>query len=154
MAASIFGYSVSITKNGKRDCETNYPTLHSVDRQRNISEENRRTYATELLDSYYGFGLPYLRGAIEKSFKSKITQNAMKNLAVELPLLNKFMREISRVYLVNPTRRFFIDGKEILAEKPNDIVRPEKYVIDEDLFTILNEDISPRARGKTNERRV
>lgn len=113
-------------------------TLTPVTRKRNLSEIDRRAYTTELLDTYYGFGIAYLKGQITSSFSSTITRNAMLNLAVSLPLLEKFIRTISKVYAVNPTRKFYQDEKEILFEKPNDIIDSKKYIINEELYNTLN----------------
>jgi len=114
-------------------------SLTPVTRKRNLAETDRRGYATELLDTYYGFGLPYLKGQIQTSFASSITRNAMLNLAVSLPLLEKFIRTISKVYAINPTRKFYKDGQEVLPEKPSHIIDQSKYVVNEKLFNTLND---------------
>jgi len=120
-------------------CQIEHITLTAVERKRNLNETDRKKYATELLDTYYGFGLPYLKGQIESSFKSTITRNAMLNLAVSLPLLEKFIRTTSKVYAINPTRKFYQNGKEILKEKPNAIIDPSKYIENAKLYDILND---------------
>ena len=46
-------------------CQIEHITLTAVERKRNLNETDRKKYATELLDTYYGFGLPYLKGQIK-----------------------------------------------------------------------------------------
>ena len=129
-------------KNGESTCryqQMEHVILTPVDRKRNLSETDRRTYATELLDTYYGFGLPYLKGQIRNSFSSDSTRNSMLNLAVSLPLLEKFIRTISKVYSINPTRKFYQGGKEILLVEPKKIKNKENYIINDKLYNALND---------------
>lgn len=92
-------------------------TLSSVNRQRNMPDSVRRKASTELTDTYYGFGLPYLRDRIKETIKNSAVKQEMFNIAVALPLLKKFMDSISRVYTTNPIRRFYDkDGKQIVDD--------------------------------------
>lgn len=116
-----------------------YVPLQPVTRKKNLSEADRREYATELIDTYNGFGLSYLIEDISQSFSVSSVKDRMIELAYALPLLEKFIRTISKVYTINPTRKFYQDGKEIIDELPNDIVDPKKYIINPTLFNTLND---------------
>lgn len=122
------------TKEGK----TTPITLVSVNRQRNMTDEVRRRYATEQLDSFYGFSIPYLRWLIDSQINNKTIAVEMKSLAIALPLLKKFISSISRVYSQSPVRTFFIDGKQIVPELPSEISDKSKFIINKELINTLN----------------
>lgn len=89
-------------------------TLTPVYRKRAMVETSRKTYATELLDTYYGFGSTYLAGYIKQSITNANIQREMLKIVRCLPLLKFFINSISRVYSTQPSRRFYLDGKEII----------------------------------------
>lgn len=128
------------TKEGKRKqvCLTTPITLLSVNRRRNLSEEDRRRYATEQIDSFHGFSIAYLRGLIETQINNKTIAIEMKRLAVALPLLKKFISSISRVYAQSPVRTFFMNDKQIVSELPSEIVDKSKFIINPKLIATLN----------------
>lgn len=99
---------------GKEIIEGQTVTLTPVTRKKLLQENVRRSYATELLDTYYGFGRPYLQQLIKDSITSKNIQNQMLLVVRCLPLLKFFTNSISRVYATQPERRFFLDCKEII----------------------------------------
>ncbi len=133
-------FNLGKTKEGKGRtvCTSTLLTIESVTRQRNMTDEARRRYATEQIDSFYGFSLPYLRGLIEKQIDNTTIQNEMKKLAVALPLLKRFISSISKVYAENPQRSFFIDDKQIVAELPSDISDETKFEENKELFDKLS----------------
>jgi hypothetical protein len=113
--------------------------LSSVDRESNMNDGDRREYATELIDTYKGFGKPYVRGLIQQSISTKTVSNEMVRLAVCLPLLKKFINAISLVYKSNPERAFYLDDKKIVGEEINEgILDKEKYIVDEKLYKQLS----------------
>lgn len=132
-----FGKS-QLTQKERKACVSTPLTLISVVRQRNMDEQSRRKYATEQIDSFYGFSLPYLRWLIDNQINNKTIALEMKRLAVALPLLKKFISSISKVYNQTPQRSFFIDDKEIVDEIPYDILDKEKYIENKELLNILN----------------
>ena len=89
-------------------------TLTPVYRKRAMTEIARKTYATELLDTYAGFGSYYIRDFIRLSITNKNIQREMEKVIRCLPLLTYFINSISRVYATQPQRKFYIDGKEII----------------------------------------
>ncbi len=132
-----FSFGKSKTGKQKQVCLTTPITLFSVNRQRNMPDETRRSYATEQLDSYYGFSLPYLRWLIDKQVNNRTIAIEMKNLAIALPLLKRFIASTSRVYSKNPVRTFFMEGKQIVSELPSVISDKSKFIINEKLLDIL-----------------
>lgn len=128
------------TREGKRQqvCVTTPITLVSVNRQRNMTDEVRRRYATEQLDSFYGFSIPYLRWLIDTQINNRTIAIEMKSLAIALPLLKKFISSISRVYAQSPVRTFFMDGKQIVSELPSKISDESKFILNKKLLDILN----------------
>lgn len=128
------------TKEGKRQqvCVTTPITLVSVNRQRNMTDEVRRRYATEQIDSFYGFSIPYLRWLIDTQINNKTIAIEMKSLSIALPLLKKFISSISRVYAQSPVRTFFIDDKQIVSELPSEIADKSKFIINPELIKTLN----------------
>ena len=89
-------------------------TLTPVTRQRYMTEDDRREYVTELLDTYYGFGKYYLNNYITNSITNSNIKREMLLVARCLPLLQFFTNSISRVYATQPVRKFYMDGKEII----------------------------------------
>ena len=142
LSKSFFTRSFSFgkTKEGKRRqvCVTTPITLISVNRQRSLTDEMRRRYATEQLDSFYGFSVPYLRGLIDTQINNRTIAIEMKSLAVALPLLKKFISSISRVYAQSPVRTFFMDDKQIVSELPSEISDKSKFIINPKLLDTLN----------------
>jgi hypothetical protein len=120
-----------------KNVRNDYITLSTVHRKRNMTEEQRRAYATEQLDTYRGFGIDYLRGLIKQQISSQTISINMQRLAVALPLLNKFVSSVSRVYSQNPVRTFYIDDKQIVSELPSDISDKNKFLIDPELLKTL-----------------
>lgn len=110
----------------------------SIKRAFVLAEEDRQVYATKLLDMYQGFGMKYVKQEINK-LKSEIVKSYMKNVAVCFPILQNFIKEISMVYKIQPTRTFYKDGKQIISEKPDEksILDPNKFVIDKELYEKL-----------------
>lgn len=139
---AFFTKNFSFGKNSQNKkstvCTTEAITLGSVDRQRNLTEEKRRQDATEQLDTYYGFSGAYLRGLIETQINNKTIAVEMKRLAIALPLLRKFINSISKVYVQNPTRSFFLNDKQIVDEIPSDISDKSKFMENKDLTDTLN----------------
>ena len=125
------------SKNQKNVCVSTPITLLSVNRQRNMTDEERRRYATEQLDTYYGFSLPYLRWLIDNQINNRTIAIEMKRLAVALPLLKRFINGLSRVYAQNPTRSFFLGDKQIVSKVPSDISDESKFIVNEKLSKIL-----------------
>ncbi len=134
-------------------------TLTAVYRKRGMTEQARRAYVTELLDTYYGFGTHYLVDYIEKSISNANIRREMKKIVRCLPLLTFFTNSISRVYLTQPTRKFYLDGKEIIKtpvelskdnsnqdkidpntdKKPfNELLNEDKFIHNDKLFETLN----------------
>lgn len=141
--------------------ETQSSSLTAVYRRRVMLESERRTYMTEVLDSYAGWSLYYLKLSISRSFTSPNIQAEMKKIAKALPLLSYFTNSVSRVYATQPVRKFFLDGKEIMKEpkeekeeaetgaesepkdempKPFDRTESEdKFIFDNELYEALSE---------------
>lgn len=115
-------------------------TLGTVKRKKDISDEARRRYATELIDTYYGFGKGYLEERINKTIRNESIKREMFVVARCLPLLQYFVNSISRVYSTQPKRKFFLDGKEIINETLEgfDNLDKNKFVQDTKLFDTLN----------------
>jgi len=111
--------------------------IKSVMRAIILTDEQRRVYATELIDTYRGFGSTYLRTAITASIKSKTIQDAMCNLITPFPLLQTFTDAVSAVYIHQPNRTFSVDGK-ILVDEIKDGMEKNKYYADKDLKKILD----------------
>jgi hypothetical protein len=132
-------FSLGKTKAGKNKqvCITTPITLVSVNRQRNMTDEERRSDATEQIDSYYGFSLPYLRWLIEDQINNKTIAIEMKRLVVALPLLKKFICSISKVYEQNPVRTFHIEDKQIVSELPSEISDKSRFIVNKELTAIL-----------------
>ncbi len=142
--------------------ETQAVTLTPVTRKKLLQENIRRPYVTELIDTYYGFGKPYLEDLIRKTISSKNIQQQMLLIARSLPLLKFFINSVSRVYNSQPSRKFFIDGKEIIKTpsklnkenktKPkqdsqedsqenepfNQMLNQDKFYYDDKLYETLN----------------
>lgn len=112
---TVSNFLPSKRKEGNKEIlETQSITLTPVTRNRLMRETARRSYATELLDTYNGFGRAYLLEMIDKTITSNNIKPQMKKVVRCLPLLKFFINSISRVYATQPNRRFYIDGKEII----------------------------------------
>lgn len=124
-------------KDGK-DAFTSEPIiLTPVYRQKNMTEDARKKYATELLDTYAGFGSPYLAGYIKQSINNANIQNEMLKIVRCLPLLKKFINSVSRIYAKQPTRKFYVEGKQVVKKLEEGRNR-EKFVVDEKLYEALS----------------
>lgn len=102
-----------------------------------LSEDDRLLYSRKLLDFYRGFSRPYIVSLIEKSVTSVPIQNNMINLIMPYPLLQNFIDEISGVYLQQPQRRFYVDGK-LVVDKVNPDQDPARFYVDAKLLETLN----------------
>lgn len=129
------------TKTAKKDgyiIDQQAITVTPVYRKRSMTEESRRSYATELLDTYYGFGHQYVQNAIYNQIDDTNVRRIMYKLTRVLPLLTYFIDSISRVYSVIPTRRFYLDNKEIVPKIAKNTVNKERFLEDEKLYNVLN----------------
>lgn len=128
-------------------------TLTPVTRKRAMTEDERRAYATELLDTYWGFSGDYLAKYIEATISNNNIRKEMLKIVRSLPLLQFFTNSISRVYGTQPVRRFYLDGKEIIkppVEKTNKSgdakesetfdksLNEDKFLHDAELFDTLS----------------
>lgn len=122
-------------------------TLTSVSRESEMTEESRRSYATELYDTYKGFSSKYLEKEIRSSISNTNIRREMLKITRSLPLLQFFINSISRVYSVQPTRKFYIDGKEIIKKPTGDgennsfnkFLNSDKFYYDDELYNALND---------------
>lgn len=129
-------------------------TLTPVYRKRSMTEDQRREYATELLDTYYGFGSSYLAGYIKQSITNSNIRREMLEIVRCLPLLEFFTNSISRVYNTQPNRKFYLNGKEIIKipgelsnEEVNDnknqpfneLLNEDKFIHNNELYEALND---------------
>lgn len=112
-------------------------TITPPTRQTLVNETERRSYATELLDTYNGFGRYYLCKRIDKTIRNKAISNEMINLAVCLPLLKKFVNSNSRIYNQQPTREFCIEDRKIVKEIPGN-KDAENFIVNPELYDVLN----------------
>lgn len=125
LVKTITNFFPSKRKNGKETIvESQTVTLTPVTRKKLLQENVRRVYATELLDTYYGFGKPYLEDLIRTTITSKNIQQQMLLIARSLPLLKFFTNSISRVYSTQPERKFYLDGKEII-KTPKEVIEKQ-----------------------------
>ena len=124
-------------------------TLTSPNRQRIMEEDSRRKYATELLDTYHGFGYNYMISYINQNVSNNNIRREMSKVCRTLPLLKFFTNSISRVYSTQPTRKFYINDKEIVKkprkevksdgpEQFNKTDNKDKFHYDDKLFESLN----------------
>lgn len=121
-------------------------TLTPVYRKRQMTEDQRRAYATELLDTYAGFSTSYLAGYIDRSISNANIKREMLKITRSLPLLKFFTNAISRVYSTQPMRKFYLDGKEIIKKtKPQSkesgfdkTINKDKFIEDDELFETLS----------------
>ena len=80
---------------GQEVVENQTITLTPVVRRKNYLENHRRSYATELLDTYYGFGLDYLKALIKVEVKSKNIQQQMIPIRIHgHPLVTRSCRTL------------------------------------------------------------
>ena len=122
-------------------------TLKVIYRKRSMTEDQRRNYVTELLDCYYGFSTTYLAQYIRESISNSNIKREMLKIVRSLPLLNFFTNSVSRVYAVQPNRKFYLDGKEIIKTPKENKDNPafdaelnkEKYHYDDKLYETLND---------------
>lgn len=137
-------------KNGKSgDYLEHQPiTLTPVYRKRSMTEDQRRLYATELLDTYYGFGSPYLAGYIKQSITNDNIRREMLKIVRCLPLLQFFTNSISRVYATQPTRKFYLDGKEII-KTPAELKKKKDNVVN-DVKKNVNMDVNQNDKSVDN----
>lgn len=136
---SIFNrfFPQTTTKEGQTIQNAALINLTPVLRQKNLQEQTRKNYATELLDTYAGFGTYYLKKHIKATIKNANIQGEMYNIARCLPLLTKFIDSVSRIYATQPNRKFYIDGKMIVKEelKERD---PSKFIVNPKLYEVLS----------------
>ena len=130
----------------KNKITTENVNLTVVQRKRTMTEEKRKQYATELLDIYYGFSGYYLAQHINASISNANIKREMLKIVRSLPLLKFFINSSSRVYSTQPTRRFYLEGKEIIKKitvKDEGVFNPqsnkEKYIQNDELFEALND---------------
>lgn len=119
-------------------------TLTPVYRNRGMTEEQRKAYATELLDTYYGFSTPYLAGYIKQSISNESIKREMLKIVRSLPLLQFFTNSMSRVYSVQPNRKFYLEGKEII-KTPVEVIKKDDAISDDigDEADVSNENDKP-----------
>ena len=111
----------------------------SIQRANILVEEGRHAYATELLDTYNGYGKKYLEAYIAENIKTPLIQKNMKKLIICYPLLQNFIDTISLVYQTQPKRQFYKDGKLIVKKlTPDQEPFKDKYIEDEKLFDALD----------------
>lgn len=110
----------------------------SVARAFILNEEERQQYATELLDTYYGFGEKYIIELLNNTIKTKMIKETMQGLIMPFPLLTSFIEDLSMVYKEQPRRKFYLNGKEIISELESDISDKKKYYINAELKGILD----------------
>ena len=121
-------------------------TLTPVYRKRQMTEDQRRAYATELLDTYAGFSTSYLAGYIDRSISNANIKREMLKITRSLPLLKFFVNAISRVYGTQPSRKFYLEGKEIIKKtKPQSkesgfdkTINKDKFIENDELFETLS----------------
>ena len=118
-------------------------TLTPVYRKRIMSEDNRRAYATELLDTYYGFGFQYVQSCIAQQINDMNIKRDMLKITRCLPLLQFFTNSVSRVYNSQPSRIFYKDGKQIVGKIESDLIDKSKFLEDEQLLNALNNLYNP-----------
>ena len=105
---------------------------------RSMTEQTRRLYSAELLDTYCGYGSGYVARALKDQMNKPEIAAEMMKLTICLPLLKYFFDTISRVYSVQPTRRFYLGGKEIVCDQPDgDVSNPEKYLVNKNYYDAL-----------------
>jgi len=126
------------TKQGGKVITTELISLTPVLRQKNLAEATRKNYATELLDTYSGFGAYYLKKYIRSTIKNANIKTEMYNIARCLPLLQKFIDSVSRIYASQPSRKFYIDGKVICKEEDRNR-DSEKFLVNPRLYETLCE---------------
>ncbi|MHA1972955.1 MAG: hypothetical protein ACTSW1_08180 [Candidatus Hodarchaeales archaeon] len=112
--------------------------LNTVKRERTMTEEDRRSYATELIDTYDKFGMKYVKAIINDSITNDAIKTNMNKIAVCYPLLTNFINEISVVYRNQPIRKFYKEGKLIVDEVDTDLADKDKYHEDPKLLATLN----------------
>jgi hypothetical protein len=118
-------------------------TLTPPYRARRMLEDARRKRATELYDTYNGFGSSYLAGYVKQSIHNQNIQREMLKIVRCLPLLQFFTDSISRVYSTQPNRKFYIEGKEIMKKPKSEvtdlILDESKFIYNNELYEILND---------------
>lgn len=114
----------------------------------------RSTKSRELLDTYNGKGLPYLQKQVDDSFKSSMIKQHMKHLKVCYPIMSRIINKLSKVYMEQPTRRFYINGREIVPKSDEfntDSIVNEKLcgILKESFYTTEN-----KVKIKDSEKKV
>lgn len=116
-------------------------SLTPVTRQKNMEEEARKAYATELYDTYFGFGAYYVGLLIKASISNMNIQREMLKVTKCLPLLEYFTNSISRVYSTQPVRKFYLEGKEIIKTPANndadEVMDADKFIYNDELYENL-----------------
>lgn len=143
-------FSQKTIKEGQEVYASDPVILSPVYRQKNMSEEARKKYATELLDTYAGFGSPYLAGYIQQSINNQNIKNEMLKIVRCLPLLKKFVNSISRIYAVQPARKFYLNGKRIVKELEKGR-NEDGFVVNEKLYEILNNIYSDKVNNSIKQ---
>lgn len=111
----------------------------SIKRANILNEEYRHSYATELLDTYAGFGRKYLEAYITEKIKTPLIQKNMQKMIICYPLLQNFIDTISLVYKKQPKRVFYKDGKVVVKKlTEQQKAFKDKYIEDEKLFDALD----------------
>lgn len=103
-----------------------------------LNEEDRQKYATELLDTYYGFGSKYIKTLINETIHSEVIKKTMSGLIMNYPLLMSFINDFSMIYKDQPKRKFYLNGKEIVSELESEIYSKDKYHINKQLKETLD----------------
>lgn len=110
----------------------------SVARASILNDEERRIYATELLDTYKGFGQQYLESLINRSITSEQIKRIMVNLKMPFPILTSFIDSLSMVYKDQPKRNFLLNGKILVEDLPEgEFIDKKKYIVNKDLAETL-----------------
>lgn len=111
----------------------------NIQKQYKEAELARKELAVQAIDTYKGFGLPYLKELIDTVGTKQIVKDAFKSFAVNFPLLKHFINSLSMVYKSQPMRTFYKDGKQLVKSIDNETMDKEKYIVDEVNYNILSD---------------
>lgn len=109
---------------------------NSLQRANVMSENERFTYATKLIDFYRGFAKKHIEDLVDKTITTQSIKTNMKNLIIPMPILQNFVDEISAVYRSQPQRTFTLNGKRIVKEI-DETLKADRFVKDPVLFEKL-----------------
>lgn len=107
--------------------------IQSIAREHILVEEERKKYATELLDTYNKFGSKYVNETIDESIKHDAIKKVMKRLTICYPLLSSLISDISMIYKEQPKREFYLNGKQVIGELKSEVLDKKNYHIDKNL---------------------